>query len=55
VYKEWFGNCSSGDVQGVPVLASLICTETGNKLEHKGKGKGHPITCHEGPRGGIEV
>jgi hypothetical protein len=21
----------------------------------KGKGKGHPITCHQGLRGGIEV
>jgi hypothetical protein len=22
---------------------------------HKGKGKGHPITGHEGPTGGVEV
>jgi hypothetical protein len=25
----------------------------GNRLE--GKGKGHPITGHQGPRGGVEV
>jgi hypothetical protein len=24
-------------------------------IEYKGKGKGHPITGHEGPRRGVEV
>jgi hypothetical protein len=32
------------------------CSETMNSLYFvKGKDKGHPITAHEGPRGGIEV
>jgi hypothetical protein len=34
------------------VAVYLICR---NLISLKGKGKGHPITGHQGPRGGVEV
>jgi hypothetical protein len=34
-------------------IGSYLCSRA--SVEHKGKDKGHPITGHEGPRGGVEV
>jgi hypothetical protein len=34
---------------------SLSGGVTAGSREVKGKGKGHPITGHQGPRGGVEV
>jgi hypothetical protein len=34
---------------------TVVCEITNEALYIKVKGKGHPITGHQGPRGGVEV
>jgi hypothetical protein len=45
--------CFSSDQDEFTVL--LISLSSKNYIKVKGKGKGHPITGHKGPRGGVEL
>jgi hypothetical protein len=45
----------------VAAIDSVRSSPSGQRLQeivlvkNKGKGKGHPITGHQGPRGGVEI
>jgi hypothetical protein len=39
----------------MPWQLFLVVKKCGNVENGKGKGKVHPITGHQGPRGGVEV